>query len=70
LTGKGSVSASDWTAAASMASSISPVGSFGLIVSAERFFRVPVKVATLSSRSASTRAKIGLELSTTHCVSP
>ncbi len=53
-----------------MASSISPVGSLALTVSAVRFATVPLTVMTLSSRSASAVAKIGLELSMTHCVSP
>src|SRR5439155_653143 len=48
LTGNGSGSASERTAISAICSSISPVGSFGLTVSAERFTTVPVTVTTLT----------------------
>src|SRR5438094_818003 len=53
-----------------MRSSISPVKSFGLTVSGVRLTTRPVKVMTLSSRTASISRNKTLEVSITHCVIP
>ena len=70
LTGNGNGSAADCTSSAAMTSSTSPVGRFGLTVSAERLTIRPVTVTTLSSRSASAAANSGADTSMTHCVMP
>ena len=70
LTGNGSGSAADSNSYASMTSSTSPVGRFGLTVSGERSTTLPVNDTTLSSRSPSTCAKSGEDTSITHCVMP
>ena len=70
LTCSGNGSATDWTSRLSTASSISPVGSLGLMASAPRATTVPLIVTTVSRRSAEAAAKLGLEASTTHWVRP
>jgi len=64
------MSAADWRANSWTWISISPVARRAFAVSAERATTLPVTVTTLSGRACSIDAKIGLDVSTTHWVTP
>ncbi len=70
LTGNGSGCASERSASSATFTSISPVDSFGLTVSAERLTTLPVTVTVLSSFNPSACLNSGLDTSITHWVMP
>jgi hypothetical protein len=70
FTCSGKVSADDCTSSNSTASSISPVASLGFTASAPRATTWPVRVTTLSRRSAEACSKQAPVALTTHWVTP